>query len=110
MLGTVPEAVVWAIFLLPVASLLAIALYARPLPRLSAYITIAAVGLSLLLSLWALDSVIQADGQRLAFDTHELLSLRSLGVEFHVNVGLRVDGLTALMLLVVTGVSLPGAG
>src|SRR3990170_4186511 len=101
MLNTVPEAVVWAIFLLPISSFVIIGLLARPWPRWCGYITIAAVGVSFLLSLWVLDSVIQEDGRDLAFATHQWLTVGSLTV----NLGLTVDGLTAIMLMVVTSVS-----
>jgi NADH-quinone oxidoreductase subunit L len=101
MLGTVPEGVVWAVFFLPLASLVAIITLPRSQARLAGHITAAAVGASLLLSLWVLDSVIQTDGARLDFATHEWLALGPL----RINVGLNVDGLTAVMLLVVTAVS-----
>jgi NADH-quinone oxidoreductase subunit L len=104
MLGTVPEAAVWAIFFLPVASLLTIVfLQPRgPLSKLASYVTILAIGLAFLLSLWVLDGVLQADGTRLAFPTHEWLAF----ADIQINVGLNVDGLTAIMLVVVTSVSL----
>ena len=102
MLNTIPEAVVWAIFLLPLSSFVIISLVARRWPQRSGYITIAAIGISFLFSLWVLDSVIQEDGANLGFPTHEWLTIGSLTV----NVGLTVDGLTAIMLMVVTSVSL----
>jgi NADH-quinone oxidoreductase subunit L len=105
MLGTVPEGAVWAIPLLPLGSLVAIALL-HPEPRWSGYLTVGSIALSFLFSLWVLDSAIAADGERLAFESHEWLTLRSLGVDLTINVGARVDGLTAVMLVVVTGVSL----
>jgi NADH-quinone oxidoreductase subunit L len=101
MLGTVPEGVVWAVFFLPLASLAAIITLPRSQARLAGHITAAAVGSSLLLSLWVLDSVIQTDGARLDFPTHEWLAFGPL----RINVGLNVDGLTAVMLVVVTAVS-----
>jgi NADH-quinone oxidoreductase subunit L len=102
MLNTVPEAVVWAILLLPISSFVIIGLVARKWPRLSGYITIGAIGLALLFSLWVLDSVIDKDGHDLAFGTHEWLTIGPLTV----NLGLTVDALTAVMLMVVTSVSL----
>ena len=48
MLPTVPEGVVWAILLLPVASLLTIGFVTKPYPRLSGYVTIAAIGTAFL--------------------------------------------------------------
>lgn len=107
MLPEVPEGVVWAILLLPLGSLATIVLWARPNPRESGYVTVGAIGLAFLLSLWVLDSVIDAHGEALPFKTHEWLTLTPpVGPELLVNVGLRVDGLTAIMLVVVTSVSL----
>ena len=102
MLPEIPEGVVWAILLLPLGSLVAIVLGPQQDPRRSGYLTIGAIALGFLFSLWVLDSVIDADGAALPFETHEWLSIG----ELTVNVGLRVDGLTAIMLLVVTSVSL----
>ncbi|MDZ4277799.1 MAG: NADH-quinone oxidoreductase subunit L, partial [Dehalococcoidia bacterium] len=107
LLPEVPEGVVWAILLLPIGSLVTIALVTRPYPRWSGYVTIGAIGLTFLLALWVLDSVIDTDGVPLAFQTHEWLTIESpLSQDLVVNVGLRVDGLTAIMLIVVTSVSL----
>ncbi len=107
LLPEVPEGVVWAILLLPVGSLVTIALWSRPYPRWSGYLTIGAIALAFLFSLWVLDSVIDSDGTALRFQTHEWLTIASpVGHDLVVNVGLRVDGLTAIMLLVVTSVSL----
>ena len=78
MLNTVPEAAVWAIFLVPVSSFAIIGLVLRRWPRFCGYLTIAAVATSFLLSLWVLDSVIDAEGHRVGFGTHEwLTSVRS---------------------------------
>jgi NADH-quinone oxidoreductase subunit L len=102
MLNTVPEAVVWAIFFLPLSSFVIISLVARRWPQRCGQITIAAIALSFLFSLWVLDSVIDKHGANLGFPTHEWLTIGSL----QVNLGLTVDGLTAIMLMVVTSVSL----
>jgi NADH-quinone oxidoreductase subunit L len=102
MLNTIPEAVVWAIFLVPLSSFVIISLFARRWPQRSGYITIAAIGISFLFSLWVLDSVIQEEGANLGFPTHEWLTIGSLTL----NLGLTVDGLSAIMLMVVTSVSL----
>ena len=64
---TVPEAVVWAIFLLPVGSMLTIALLTKPYPRLSGFVTIAAIGTAFALSLWTLGAVIHTGGEPLDF-------------------------------------------
>jgi len=102
MLNTIPEAAVWAIFLVPVSSFVIIGLVARRWPRLCGYLTIAAVATSFLLSLWVLDSAIDAHGHRFGFGPHEWLTIGSLTI----NLGLTVDGLAAVMLMVVTSVSL----
>ncbi len=107
MLPQVPEGVVWSILLLPIGSMAAIALWTRPYPKWSGYAAIAGVALSFLFSLWVLDSVIDKDGHPLAFRTHEWLTVSApAGRDLIVNLGLRVDGLTAIMLVVVTSVAL----
>jgi NADH-quinone oxidoreductase subunit L len=113
-LPTVPEGVIWAILLLPVASLLTIGFITKPYPRLSGYVTIAAIGTAFLFALWTLDSVIAADGHALALGSHHWLTidtsndvLRKLGgPSLSIDVALRIDGLSAIMLVVVTAVSL----
>ncbi len=113
-LPTVPEGVVWAILFLPIASLLIISFITKPYPRLSGYVTIAAIGTAFLFALWTLDSVIDSDGHALAFGSYNWLTigtdnpvLRQLGgPSLSVDVGLRIDGLSAIMLVVVTSVSL----
>ena len=107
LLPEIPEGVVWSIFLLPIGSMVAIALWTRPYPRWSGYLTIAALALSFVFSLWALDSVLDTDGTPLPFRPHEWLTITPpAGPELVINLGLRVDGLTAIMLLVVTAVAL----
>ncbi len=113
-LPTIPEGVVWSILLLPVASLLVITFLTKPYPRLSGYVTIAAIATALAFSLWALDSVIDTDGHALAFASHTWLTIdtsnpvleRTGGPSLTVDIGLTVDGLSAVMLVVVTSVSL----
>jgi NADH-quinone oxidoreductase subunit L len=114
LLPTIPEGAVWAILLLPIASLMTIGFITKPYPKLSGYVTIAAIGGSLLLALWALDSVIDMDGHALAFKPHEWLSISTEntvlqqlgGPNLAINLQLRIDGLSAIMLVVVTSVSL----
>ena len=107
LLPEIPEGVAWSILLLPVASLVTIALFTRPYPRWSGYVTIASIALSFVFSLWVLDSVIDSDGAPLGFQTHEWLTIAGPGGhDLVVNLGLRVDGLTAIMLLAATAVSL----
>ena len=98
------EAAIWAIFLLPLGSFLVIGLVIRPLLNrfsvLSGLLLVACLGVALGLSIWALRSVIQ--GHELAFEAHEWLEMGGATIEL----GLLVDQLTAIMLIVVTGVSL----
>ena len=100
MLGTVPEAAVWAIFALPLLSLALIVLIQQS--KFAGHIAATAIGASFVLSLWVLDSSIQEHGHRLDFASEEWLRV---GDALVINVGLNVDGLAAVMLVVVTGVS-----
>jgi len=110
MLDTIPEGFVWAIMLLPLGSFALITLVSflgltsngTWSPRYSGYLTIVAILLAFLLSLWALDGAIDADGARIGFDAHEWVVVEPL----EINIGITLDGLTAIMLVVVTGVSL----
>src|SRR3990170_7335975 len=120
MIGVDPieEGFVWAIMLLPLGSFALIALLSflglttdrraeggpGPAwdPRLSGYITIGSIFLAFLLAVWSLDSVMDADGARIGFGAHEWVVVEPL----EVNIGITLDGLTAVMLVVVTGVSL----
>ena len=98
------EQLVWAIFLLPVASFLLIGLVIRPagpsVAKLSGYVTIIALGIGFALSIWLLQS--SAQGVVYAFPPHLWLDLGPASVEM----GLLLDPLTNVMLVVVTGVSL----
>ena len=98
------ESLVWAIFLLPVASFLLIGLVIRPLgpafAKSAAYVTIAALGIGFILSVWLLRS--SAHGEVYTFAPYLWLGLGSAAIE----VGLLLDPLTNVMLVVVTGVSL----
>ena len=98
------ESIVWAIFLLPVASFLLIGLVIRPagpsVAKLAGYLTIIALGLGFALSIWLLRS--SAHDVVYAFPPHLWLDLGPASFE----VGLLLDPLTNVMLVVVTGVSL----
>ncbi|MCY4455758.1 MAG: proton-conducting transporter membrane subunit, partial [Chloroflexi bacterium] len=104
-LGTIPEAVVWAIYFAPVASFVLIAALHRA-PQFqdewAGRITIAAIGIAWLASLWALDSAIGNDGESLAFAPHTWVTLFNLDV----TMGVHIDGLSGIMVFVVTSVSL----
>ncbi len=71
------------------------------LGNFAGYLTIAAVGLSLAIALAALFSAVSNHGH-IDYAAHEWLTVGSLTV----NIGILLDPLTAIMLVVVTGVSL----
>ncbi len=100
-MDTFPEGFAWAILLLPVASCVLITLGLRLLPRLSGYLTILCIGATFVLSLWALKAVDANHGAPLNYSAHQWLSFPG----FRFNLGVRIDGLTAVMLVVVTSVS-----
>ena len=99
------ELAVWLIFLLPLGCFALIALVIRPFfnrdPSIAGYLVVLSIGASFALSLLALVSVIN-DPEGLAFGPHKWLEVGSVVV----NVTALVDPLTAIMLVVVTGVSL----
>jgi len=100
----VTEAVIWAIFLLPLGSFAFAALVVRPFfnrySLISGLVTIAALGTALGFSIWTLRSVIL--GHELVVEPIEWLEVGGATIEF----GLLIDPLTAVMLIVVTSVSL----
>jgi NADH-quinone oxidoreductase subunit L len=102
-----PHQLVWLIFLLPFFSFALIALFFRPFlnnqPRLGGYITIAALTGSFALSVWALIEVMGAPGHELVIPDINWVVIEG-GITIHL--GLMVDSLTAVMLVVVTLVSL----
>ncbi len=99
------EIAVWLIFLLPLASFLVIGLFVRPLlgsgARAAGWVTISAIAGSLAMAIWALASVASNHGA-VEFEPHTWLTVGGLDI----SVGIVLDGLTAVMLLVVTSVSL----
>ena len=101
----IDETAVWLILLLPLASFGVNALAVRPLlgrdSEVAAWSTIASLAAGFVLSLWALASVIDAAGS-VEFEPRLWLEVGNL----QINVGILLDPLTAVMLVVVTGVSL----
>ncbi len=99
-----PYQVAWAIFLLPLFSFVAISFILRPWfnnrPRISGYLTITTIGISFALSIWVLLHVIEF-GELSVPDVEWLV----IG-DTKLSLGLMVDSLTAVMLIVVTLVSL----
>ena len=101
----VSEIEIWLILFLPLGSFLTIALVIRPFlnrySRFAGYITILAIAAALGLSARALQAVISEGGQ-VELALHSWLSVGGL----EIPVGILLDPLTAIMLVVVTGVSL----
>ncbi len=102
MLPDIPQAAVWAIYFAPITSFLVIVGLLRSRPILAGRFTVAAIGVAWLLAVWALDTVIGHDGENVGFDPVHWFSLFNLEVEF----GIRLDGLSAVMIFVVTSISL----
>jgi NADH-quinone oxidoreductase subunit L len=111
----IKEGFVWAIMFLPLASFALITLVSflgltrsqdgRPAVwnvRYSGYITILAILGSFVLSIWAFAKVADNDGARIGYEAHHWLTVGTLDI----SLGITLDGLTAVMLVVVTGVSL----
>lgn len=97
---TIAEGVLWAIIASPLIAFALITLYVRKIPRLAGYVAILGIGIACALSYITLANVISHDGGVL-IHTHHWYSAGAL----NVNLGVRVDGLTAIMLVVVTTVS-----
>jgi len=101
-----PHQVPWLILLFPLLSLLIIAFILRPFfnsrPKLGGYVTIAAIGISCALSFWVLSAVMAAPHHELELPNIHWLLIGDLSI----SVGLMVNSLTAIMLIVVTIVSL----
>lgn len=102
-----PDVFYWLIFLSPLCSFFIISLFLRPFannrPQLSGYVTIAAIAFSLALSVIAFVEV-----SYLPPEQH--LSIKPLEwvpfPDFTFSIGLLIDRLTAIMLIVVSSVSL----
>ncbi|MEO6877046.1 MAG: proton-conducting transporter membrane subunit, partial [Gemmatimonadaceae bacterium] len=98
---TIAEGLLWAIIASPLIAFALIALYVRKMPRLAGYLAILGIGIACALSYITLANVIGHHGGVL-IHTHHWYTAGAL----NVNLGVRVDGLTAIMLVVVTTVSL----
>jgi NADH-quinone oxidoreductase subunit L len=96
----------WFILLLPFLSFVIISLFIRPFVRveskIAGYITITALTGSLALSIWALAEVLAAPHHILETNPISWLVVGNL----QINIGMMMDSLTAVMLIVVTLVSL----
>ncbi len=102
-----PNQIPWLIWLFPMFSFIVISLFLRPFfnhrPKLSGYVTIVAIGISSLLSFWVLAEVLKAPGHKLEIPDIQWVLIED-GISIHL--GLIVDALTAVMLIVVSVVSL----
>ncbi len=100
----ITEGLAWLIIALPVISLLVNGVFVRAFvgseSKYAGYITVAAIGGSFVLSIWALLTVM-SDGPVL-FDKRDWVAIGGLNLTF----GLILDQLTVIMLVVVSGVSL----
>ena len=102
----ISEQQAWAVLFLPLASFLLIVLVIRPFlndrySRFSGYATVGAVGIAFAISLWALRSTV-GTGDAIDWGSHSWLTIGDL----NIRIGILMDPLTAVMLVVVTGVSL----
>ena len=97
---SIDEAVLWAVIGSPLVAFALITASLRKLPKIAGYVSILAIGASLVLSIITLIDVLDADGH-VAIHTHEWFQAGAL----EVNLGVRIDGLTAVMLIVVTSVA-----
>ena len=95
----------WFIFLLPLGSFVVIAFVLRPFfnryAYLAGYLTILVLAASVVLAAWALGSVVHNEGA-IEWAAHPWLEVGGLDI----SIGILMDPLTAIMLLVVTSVSL----
>ena len=102
----IPELGAWFIFLLPLGSFVLIAFLIRPFlnryARVAGLVTIVAIAGAFGLSAWALSSVAHDPSAFTSWPAHRWLAIGDL----HISVGVLMDPLTAIMLVVVTGVSL----
>ena len=100
----IPEPAVWLILFIPIASFVVIAFVVRPFLNrfavVAGFLTITAITASLALSAWALASLV-TEGI-VPWAAHDWLAIG----EFNFGVGILLDPLTAVMLVIVTGVSL----
>ncbi|MCK9494260.1 MAG: NADH-quinone oxidoreductase subunit L [Dehalococcoidia bacterium] len=99
---SIPEAAVWAIYFAPIISFLVIVAFLRHQPLLAGRISILAIFIGWLLAIWTLAVAIDHDGNPLDFAPHLWMSI----FDFEVEIGLRIDGLSAMMIFVVTSISL----
>ena len=102
----IPEAASWLILFLPLISFLLIVFVVRPLfgsaAIVAGFVAVLSIGASFVLSVWALASVIDTPGHLQDYSSHAWMDIGVL----QIKMGILMDSLTAIMLIVVTGVSL----
>ena len=100
------EIAAWLVFLLPLASFVLIVAFIRPFfnqfADVAGRITIGAIAIAFVLALVLFIEVVQNGGRQIGWTGHEWLVVG----DFDLSLGIFMDGLTAIMLVVVTGVSL----
>ena len=107
----IPEAAVWAIIGLPLAAGLIIIAALRPWTprawRYSGLVATAGIGAAFALSLWALDSATTSDGPA-GFAPRHWFTVGATDIQpgFRMTVGVLLDPLNAVMLALVSGVSM----
>jgi len=99
------EGTAWAIMFVPLGAFILIAFVIRPFfnqySKVSGYVTTLAIALSFGLSLFALQTVIQ-EGGTVGWESHSWLTVGNL----EIGLGIIMDPLTAVMVVIVSGVSL----
>ncbi len=99
------ELLVWLIFFLPLGAFAINVLVIRPFlgstSRLAWIVTVGAMTAAIVLSAYEFIQVRDAVEHQIQFASHEWLQIGN----FHVEIGLKLDSLTSIMLLVVTFVS-----
>src|SRR5208283_2709970 len=98
-----PEALIWAMFLLPLASFLLISALKAIIkkPEVAAFLSILTTLATLVLAIWVLFSLLS--GNQISVDAVNWFNIPgSISIDFSVI----VDPLTAVMLIVITSISL----
>ena len=100
------EIAAWLVFLLPLASFVLITALIRPFFNrftvAAAWITVVSIAFAFALAVLLFAEVAQNGGRQIGWTAHQWLIV----AEFDLRVGIFMDALTAVMLIVVTGVSL----
>ncbi|MHB8104915.1 MAG: NADH-quinone oxidoreductase subunit L [Dehalococcoidales bacterium] len=102
----IPYQLIWLIMLLPLASFIVNGLLIRPFvkpkSKIYGYITIGSIAASAVFSIWALFSVMSAPNNQIAVPDISWITIGS----FNFHVGMIMDQLSAIMVVVVSVVSL----